>query len=301
MPRKKRKPLPVEAPTLRGRLKAAARKVLLLGVAGVLGYGVWDLYRFCAEGDLFVIREVRIEGNHLLLDQEILDALQIPARVRLWQVKPEQIESQLLSMSSIRSVHVERVLPETLVIDLMERSPIADWRDPKTGKRYALDEETVLLAESDEMNRRLREAGQVNLHRPEVLGLEVWGRLPGDRIESENLEKLLSALGVAAAREEDWVPTVRSVVFQDREHGWVLRCGSEEREVRIGDRHFLERIGRIDPVWKVLLREGLQVAYIDLRFPEQGVLLKPLNCDPTCWMEIAERYPEPRRGNRDPV
>jgi len=49
-----------------------------------------------------------------------------------------------------------------------------------------------------------------------------------------------------------------------------------------------------------LKREGIKVLYVDLRFDEQGVLIKPTNCDPDHWVAVASRFPEPERG-RDPV
>ena len=252
---------------------------------------------FAVRSDLFIVHQVRIKGNSLLANGEILEALEIPSRVQLWRVQPERLESRLVDLSLVRSAKIKRVLPQTLLIEVAERSPIVDWRDPRTSKTYALDEEGVVLGESAELAERMRresEADPVGVERPLLVGLDVWGRLPGDRLEVEGLSEVLTALGLAVSREDDWTKEVLSIESSRDGRGWVLHLTDRMGEIRLGNRRSIERVGTIQPVWRFLVRENLQVHYVDLRFEEQGILVRPRNCAPDAWMEIATRYPEPR-------
>jgi len=84
----------------------------------------------------------------------------------------------------------------------------------------------------------------------------------------------------------------------------LTRRGLEAQGVGDGE-SALERLreGPYDVVvldMKMPKKEGIEVAYVDLRFDDQGVLIKPANCDPDHWVEVASKYPEPERG-RGPV
>jgi len=280
------------------RFRRIVRWGFLITTAAVLVYGVSDLCRYTFRSDLFLVRKVRLQGNFLLTDTEILEALKIPSRIRLWQVRPPLLEGRLLELNLIRSAEVRRMLPQTLLVDISERTPIADWKDPRTGKTYAVDEEGTILCEVEEMRSRLvrmKDVSVVVKRRPVVTGLRTWGLMPGDRLEEEGFDKVLSAFGLAVSRNENWVGSVRTVALCSDGRGWVFRTGTPGIEIRLGKRDFVERVGLVQPIWRFLRKENLVTQYIDLRFREQGVLIRPTNCDDRHWVELAGRYPEPIR------
>jgi len=288
----------------RRRLRFAARAFFMTAALGVLVYGIADLWHYTVRSDLFFVQQVRVRGNYLLTEAEILRELDIPARVAIWRVQPERLEARLLALSLVHAAVVRRVLPHTLIVDVAERNPIMDWTDPRMGKTYALDEEGVVLVESRELLDRLSSnKGQTTRAstRPRLEGLEAWGRLPGDRLEAAGLGQILSAFGLALSREEEWVRAVESLEWRDDGSRWVFRCRERTGEIRLGDAHFLEKMGLIGPVWRLLVKENMDVAYMDLRFREQGVLIQPVNYDPIRWMETAARYPQPGKARRGAV
>jgi cell division septal protein FtsQ len=265
-----------------------------VGLLGIAVFGIYDLVKYMTQSDFFMVRDVRIQGCYLLSEVEILGALDVPAQVRLWRVEPEKLEARLLESSFVRMASVHRVLPQTLVVDIAERNPIVDWKDPRTGKVFAVDEEGVVLCELLEMQERLARISPSpgeRARRPMLTGLDTGGETPGNRLSAPGLERVLSAFGLAASREESWVEMMTEVEAADNGYGWVLHCPGRNRQVRLGNRNFIERIGRVEPVWRFLEKEGIETAYIDLRFEEQGVLIKPVNIKSDRWLEIASRYP----------
>ncbi|MCA9411195.1 MAG: hypothetical protein KC944_08285, partial [Candidatus Omnitrophica bacterium] len=68
-----------------------------------------------------------------------------------------------------------------------------------------------------------------------------------------------------------------------------IKCREVAEEIRLGRTNLTQRLGKIDPVWRLLESEEIRVAYIDLRFDEQGVAIKPLNIGVMEWMELTNR------------
>jgi hypothetical protein len=281
----------------RGLLRTLARWTVAFVAIAVILYGAFDLWTFAHRSDLFLVRQVQVSGNYLLEQGEVLEAMQVPARVRIWEIDPTVLESRIEELVLVQSATVKRVLPHTLLVSLSERNPIADWIEPREGKKFAVDEEGVLLCSVDELGKRSSAAADSLRHRrPEIRGLEDRGKQLGDRLESESIARLLSAYGVALAREESWTQTVQAFESLGDGGGWILRCAGRAREIHLGDRNFLERFGALKGAHRFLEREQLEVAYIDLRFEEQGVLIGKSDLDPARWLEIAAKYPAPDSG-----
>lgn len=284
----------------RGLLRTLARWTVAFVAIAVILYGAFDLWTFAHRSDLFLVRQVQVSGNYLLEQGEVLEAMQVPARVRIWEIEPAVLESRIEEMVLVQSATVKRVLPHTLLVSLSERNPIADWVEPREGKKFAVDEEGVLLCDVEELNKReAASAEKPRTRRPEIRGLEDRGKQLGDRLESESVARLLSAYGVALAREETWTQNVDSFESTGDGRGWALRSSGLAAEIRLGDRNFIERFGLLKGVQGFLEKERLEVAYIDLRFEEQGVLIGKSDLDPARWLEIAARYPKPEKhGDR---
>lgn len=161
----------------------------------------------------------------------------------------------------------------------------------------------MILGESSDLERKGIAAGIADWergHRPLLTGLagSNWGL--GDRISGERVTEVLRALSLSLSRNEDWIHSLEEIRAPKDSRGWILRCACTTGDILAGEGHFVERFGQVAPVLKFLRQEGMDVQYVDLRFDDQGVLIKPVHCDPDHWVEVASKFPEPVRG-RDPV
>lgn len=277
-------------------LRRARRWTLVLSALAVLGYAALDLADYVLRSDLFMIRDVEVEGNCLVSEDEILEKLDIPAVVRLWQVDPEALKARLMGLPPIKNVEVRRLLPQTLSIIVEERTPIAVCEDPRDGHRYAVDDEGYLIADAEEATPALGAVDSENpraTQLPVITGLATSGWRPGDRVEADRVSDVLRALGLALAREEDWTRDLLEIRSSGDAKGWTLKRRSMSAEIILGDRHFVERVGRIEPVLRFLSGERIEVSYVDLRFDEQGVLIRPVNLDPVAWVDRVSRLAPP--------
>lgn len=255
-----------------------------------LVYGGYDLFQFCVRSDLFMVKEIRILGTELLTKAEVVREMAIPARVRLWQIKPERIEAELIKLDLVQSVQIRRVLPQTLVVEVLERKPVAQWRDPETKERYVVDERKWILCTLGELEERRirnglsrRDIGPLPMI---VCDRSVRSLKPGDILDVEGLQDILNTYDVLWTRGESWIASIDRFEYSGPLSGWKIVCEEVTEEIRLGSEGLTQRLGKIDPVWKWLTEKKVQVAYIDLRFDQQGVVIKPLNIGVHEWMEL---------------
>ncbi len=255
-----------------------------------LVYGAYDLFHFCVRSDLFMMKEVRILGTELLTKSEIVREMDIPSRVRLWQIQPDRMAAKLIQLNLVDSVHIRRVLPQTLVVEVLERKPVAQWQDPATQERYVVDEKRWILCTLGELDERRirsgltkRDIGPLPLV---VCDSSVRGWTPGDRLDVDGLEEILNTYDILWSRGERWISSIDRFEYSGTLKGWTVICDRVAGEIVLGREGLTQRLGKIDPVWRYLSENGIQVSYIDLRFEQQGVVINPTNIGIQEWMEL---------------
>lgn len=100
-------------------------------VAGVVGFGVYAVYFspwLRAEG-------VKVEGTAMLTDEEVARAARTPTGGALAAVDLDAIAARVGNMDAVESVDVTREWPHHVMIEVVERTPIAVV-DAGAGLRY---------------------------------------------------------------------------------------------------------------------------------------------------------------------
>jgi hypothetical protein len=116
---------------------------LFLGALMALG-GIWYFATHYASS--LPLEQVRVEGASLLKDQEIISLAGIDRNERFYSIDLEQVKKNILRHSLIESAHPHREMnPATIVLDVVERQPIAMLRSETTGEAYIIDREGMLL------------------------------------------------------------------------------------------------------------------------------------------------------------
>lgn len=96
-----------------------------------------------------VLKEIRIEGIHYVNREVIMDALALsPDRhYAMLTLSGTELAGRLKSIEFIRHASVEKSFPDTIVIRVTERNPVAIWQHQ--GMLSLIDEEGVVLKERD--------------------------------------------------------------------------------------------------------------------------------------------------------
>jgi cell division protein FtsQ len=139
----------------RGQRLVATGSALLLAIVG----GSWGLERSgaiaavgrSAENAFFAVtaelglrvKDVEVEGREHASRTAILDALEVDRGTPILAVDPYAAKERLESIAWVRAASVERRLPDTLFIHLVERQPLAYWQ--RDGKLVLIDRDGVVV------------------------------------------------------------------------------------------------------------------------------------------------------------
>ncbi|MCB9948927.1 MAG: FtsQ-type POTRA domain-containing protein [Rhodospirillaceae bacterium] len=141
-----------------------ARRIGLasLGGAVVLGGGLWvastgtlaeaadqvDAAVLAWTGDIgFSVQEVLVYGREETRPIELLAALGIDRGDPILRLDPEAARDQIQSLSWVRRAWVQRRLPDTVIVRVEERRPLALWQHEQQWR--LIDDEGHVLGEGD--------------------------------------------------------------------------------------------------------------------------------------------------------
>lgn len=123
------------------QLRRQRRRLLALVVGGVLAVAAtWAV----AFSPLLGTRDVRVEGTALLSRDQVLDAAQVPMGLPLVRQDTRGIGERTMSLAPVRGVEVTRSWPDTVRLEVSERSPVAAF--PVDGGHLLVDAEGVAYA-----------------------------------------------------------------------------------------------------------------------------------------------------------
>jgi cell division protein FtsQ len=120
---------------------------ILFCALGIYGFSYLDFSQIL--GTLgFSLKEVIIEGHDRLKSSEILKSLGVVQKAPLFGFSLEKIQQQTLKNPWIRSVAIQRQLPDTLYMRIVERRPLALWKEEQgetQGRTIMIDDEGELI------------------------------------------------------------------------------------------------------------------------------------------------------------
>ncbi len=232
----------------------------IVGIVVVLGIG-FGMFRMISHllghSQMFVLKEIRVEGNELVDRQEILHLANLKMGTGLYQIPTDQISNQILKNPYFKGVSVVRSLPSTIIISVQERIPVAYLVDQQV---YMIDEYGVIL---------LNKAGITLNHLPLITGMSVQTLL-------KNRKPLLEALSLIARMRE-----VDNDLFQfiseihiDAKLPPCLYLIKGSTRVELGNDWLSQRLFILSSLVKnpSIYNELDRITYIDLRFKDRVII-----------------------------
>ena len=144
---RRQKPVEIRRKKFSGRSWPFYRRVLFYGVVGIAGAtGAWTAGRFLLYGQPMLLvkpEQIEVNGNHIVSREAVLQQFVHDRGRSVLRVPLDLRRSALEEISWIESATVQRILPNRIRIDLVERTPIAFLRN---GTELALiDAHGVIL------------------------------------------------------------------------------------------------------------------------------------------------------------
>ena len=133
----RRQPIRRASPRLRSTQIWAA-VVMVFCIAGVFALGA---------SKSFGARKLEVHGARFSGDAVVSQIVGIDSAPNLFQVKTDRIASEILALPAVQSVHVEIHLPDTILVNVVERTPRLVW--VIGSHRYVVDYTGMLFGEVD--------------------------------------------------------------------------------------------------------------------------------------------------------
>jgi hypothetical protein len=229
------------------RLLRIAAQLLVLFFFLFLGHGV---YIHLMEGPLFRLREIEVKGNRKIPQETLLSLALIEGMPNLFTIRLKEMTEKLESHPWIDQVRGRKVFPNKIVIEVVERKPIAILQ---------LDE-LFYIDTQGEIFSRVGEKDGYNY--PILTGLT---RGVFDK-EPEKAKLLLTrALEMLMVVEREKVPPLEAVSEIHMEKSFGITCfnQAEGLEVNMGWDQYGDKVRRLSLIWADLKKRGWAAVSVD--------------------------------------
>jgi cell division septal protein FtsQ len=219
-----------------------------LGALAVL-LGATTLLYHIATSSSYYVSDVSVEGNRLLIAQEVVDAAAVSGVHILW-VNGRQTSQRLLSLPAVESADVQVLFPRRVAVRVVERVPYAQWQ--VGSGTFLVDESGRVIgpAPRDSAFPLLRESRSGTLR-------------PGDYVPAEAVR---AAAQLSESLPGAWRPASGGFEY-DSDSGVSLTTRAGWR-VRFGDDSDLPlKLAAFQALAAEIERVGARVQVVDVRFP----------------------------------
>ena len=229
------------------RLLRIAAQLLVLFFFLFLGHGV---YIHLMEGPLFRLREIEVKGNQKISQETLLSLALIEGMPNLFTIRLKEMTKKLESHPWIDQVRGRKVFPNKIVIEVVERKPIAILQL----------EELFYIDTQGEIFSRVGERDGYNY--PILTGLTrgVFEKEP------EKAKLLLTrALELLMVVEREKVPPLEAVSEIHMEKSFGITCfnQAEGLEVNMGWDRYGDKVRRLSLIWADLKKRGWAAVSVD--------------------------------------
>lgn len=207
------------------------------------------------------LKDVVVEGTRIVDKNELLQLSQVQAGTLLYDVDLTSIQRNVLSHHYVKDATVERNLPSSIKISIVERLPLALVNGNEI--RY-LDEDGVVLPHS--VSKALFDLPVLS-GVPNSDGLKL-----GSRVDHPDVQEALSILSTAKLVSKELFHLISEV--QIRPGDIVLYSAEWGIPIIFGRGDASSKLVRLETFWNEIVKErgAENLQYVDLRYDGQIVV-----------------------------
>ncbi len=228
-------------------LTAVAALLLFGGYAGLRYTGTL----FFSRNPKFELKVINITSDGRLTPEFFCERAGLQTGINLFSVDFDKLRQKLAEVPLVESVAIERKLPDTLNINVIERVAMAQIRWNARGLPFLVDRHGVILP--------MTRSGQAL---PLIGGLKLQSLHPGDRVDNPGIRQCLDIL--AAADQLGLGSQVAFASFDIRYPDFVTAVVNGETTVRFPLHSGREKLVRLVSVLQLSNEQGCRVKTIDL-------------------------------------
>jgi cell division protein FtsQ len=247
-------PQPPEKPT---------RRRLGLWLLAPLTVGVIVLIALSLEWkDSLKIQRVVVVGSHILRAQDIYSLANVSKNTPMYEVNIFDVLKRIESQPFVKSVRVNRQIPDALRIEIVEREPIASLSG---GQLQYVDAYGVLLPYIQ---------SSVRFDLPMISGIKgVQNVLPGKAVQSNELIQAIDVLQTALAIDSTVYHLISEVKMSDHDE-IILYSADGGVPIILGNGEIAKKLVTLQTFWNNFVKTGDadKLRYIDLRYDGQVIV-----------------------------
>lgn len=211
----------------------------------------------------FLIRNINIVGMNEVGENEIVQLSGINKGMHLLRLNIPTVNIRLMQHPYIWNARVSKIFPNTVLIHVYEREPIAQIN---LDKSYALDKFGAFLPSPHHSEHPL----------PLISGLEAVNNFHlGKSSTHHYIRQGIDIINQINTRYPSTLSTVTELHWDKDEKSWVLILNSKRPYIKLGDSELSGRLKILDAYLTdihINNKTITQYRYIDLRYKDQVVV-----------------------------
>lgn len=220
--------------------------------------GDWAMTRFIYENKAFAVQEIDISTDGVITLEQLRRWAGVKREQNLFALDLARVKRDLELVPAIQNVAVERVLPHTLKVRVVEREPIAQIQN------YLLDAEGFAMLPIDAQQRST--AVPPGEHCPIITGLNPSDLRAGHQVESPQVR---AALKFLTAFEHSPMAPLVDIARVDVSAPDVLQViTAQQNEITFRTTDFEKQLNRWWLVHSTGQQQAHQIASLDLSVSE---------------------------------
>lgn len=254
--KRERKPI-----NYRGFFKKVVRVVSWVTVASIVVVAGYEIYSLMARTTFLKLERIEINSLKRITRDEVITQAGVKPGDGMLQLRLKRIGEQLAKNPWVEKVRVRRYLPGTLVVEIVEREPVAI---ANMGYLYYLDR-------NGEVFKPLTVGDALDY--PVITGIteEDMGKDPVGAKEA-----FKSALALVAQLRGNSILKLDDIseIHYDRGFGFTLFALEKGIPVRLGSGGFDEKLARLNRIFGDLRTHLPTLEYIDLDYNDKIIVKK---------------------------
>lgn len=249
--------------------------------------GEWALNRFVYENQAFAIQEIDVQTDGVIATDQLRRWMGVKPGQNLLALELAKVKSNLEFVPMIHSVSVERILPHTLRVRVIEREPLAQVTVARKDADnigtavFQLDAEGYAMLPL-EPRQRSAPPSQPAEQLPILSGVNSNDVQAGRRIDSPQVQAALQLIAAFDQSPMAGLVEIKRVDVASAET--LLVTTGQGSEVTFGLTDLEQQLRRWRQVHELGLRQGKAIAALDLAVT---------NNVPARWLEASAAPPPP--------
>ncbi len=179
---------------------------------------------FATCSPIFNIKNIEVINNNKVSSETIISLSGLSENQNIFKFLKSEVSNKIKENPYIESVSIKRVIPDKIQIDVTERT--ARFSVPVLGEYVYMSSQGYLL-----------EIAQNELNLPIINGVSTSEeeRKPGNRLNTEDLEKLNVVLKIMSIAKENNLDTKVTSIDISNENDYIIVIQEELKTIHLGD------------------------------------------------------------------